>query len=88
MIWACIANTHHNAFDDLFGTCLHLNGAKHEAKKALSVACIISIGGAVQLGLARTICIRCIYGIFGREITGKSPNIRSYTVYLYGSGQP
>jgi len=34
--------------------------------------------------LARTIYIRCIYGI----LTGKSPNIRSYTVYLYGSGQP
>ena len=46
--------------------------------------------------------IRCIYGIFGREITkytviygvftiflaGKSPNIRAYTVYIYGSGQP
>jgi len=25
--------------------------------------------------------IRCIYGIFGREIT-------KYTVYIYGSGQP
>jgi hypothetical protein len=23
----------------------------------------------ILLGLARTICIRCIYGIFGREIT-------------------
>jgi hypothetical protein len=28
--------------------------------------------------------IRCIYGIFSREIT----YIRSYTVYIYGSGQP
>jgi hypothetical protein len=27
--------------------------------------------------------IRCIYGIFG-----KLPYIRSYTVYIYGSGQP
>ena len=33
--------------------------------------------------LARTIYIRCIYGI-----AGNSPNIRSYTVHLYGSGQP
>ena len=32
--------------------------------------------GPVQLGLARTIYIRCIYGIFGREIT-------EYTV-IYG----
>jgi hypothetical protein len=29
------------------------------------------------LGLARTIYIRCIYSIFGREIT-------EYTVYIYG----
>jgi hypothetical protein len=35
------------------------------------------------VGLARTIYIRCIYGSFGR-----APNIRSYTVYIYGSGQP
>ena len=28
--------------------------------------------------------IRCIHGIFGRE----SPNIWSYTEYIYGSGQP
>jgi hypothetical protein len=39
-------------------------------------------GGLV--GLARTIYIRCIYGI----LAGKSQNIRSYTVYIYGSGQP
>jgi len=37
------------------------------------------------LGLARTIYIRCIYGVFGRKI---NKNIRSYTVYIYGSGQP
>jgi hypothetical protein len=36
------------------------------------------------LRLAKTIYTRCIYGDFGREIT----NIRSYTVYIYGSGQP
>ena len=63
----------------------------------------------VYIGLARTIYIRCIHGIFGREITkytviygvcirswptlriygvhtvflaGKSPNKRSYTVYI------
>jgi len=37
----------------------------------------------VRVGLARTIYryIRCIYGIFGREII-------KYTVYMYGSGQP
>ena len=33
------------------------------------------------LGLARTIYIRCIHGVFGREII-------KYTVYIYGSGQP
>ena len=46
--------------------------------------------------------IRCMYGVFGREFTkctviygvcivflaGRSPNIRSCTVYIYGSGQP
>jgi hypothetical protein len=35
----------------------------------------------VYVGLARTIYIRCTYGIFGLEIT-------KYTVYIYGSGQP
>ena len=44
--------------------------------------------GTVLLGLARTIYIRCIYGIFAVFLTGTSPNIRSYTVYIYGSGQP
>jgi hypothetical protein len=38
----------------------------------------------IFVGLARTIYIRFTYGIFGRE----SPNIRSYTVHIYGSGQP
>ena len=91
------------------------------------------------VGLARTMYIRCVYGVFGRGITkstaiygvyirfwpslevckgglddrgmhpvrfvglartiyingvctvfleGKSPKVRPYTVYLYGSGQP
>jgi len=29
-----------------------------------------------------------IYGVYTVILTGKSPNIRSYTVYIYGSGQP
>jgi len=29
-----------------------------------------------------------IYGVHMVILTGKSPNIRSYTVYIYGSGQP
>jgi hypothetical protein len=33
------------------------------------------------VGLAKTIYMRCIYGILGREII-------KYTVYIYGSGQP
>jgi len=36
------------------------------------------------VGLTRTIYTRCIYGIRA----GKLPNIRSYTVYIYGYGQP
>jgi hypothetical protein len=39
------------------------------------------------MGLARTINIQCIYGIFV-YLAGKSQKIRSYTVYIYGSGQP
>jgi hypothetical protein len=35
--------------------------------------------------LARTICIRCIYSIFGREITRYTV---IYSVYIYGSGEP
>ena len=37
------------------------------------------------VGLARTIHIRCMYGIFGREITKYTV---IYGVYIYGSGQP
>jgi len=33
------------------------------------------------------IYMRCIYGIFAVFLAGKSPNIRSCTVYIYGSGQ-
>jgi len=37
------------------------------------------------VGLARTMYLRCVYGIFGWEIT---LNTVIYGVYLYGSGQP
>jgi len=37
------------------------------------------------LGLARTIYVRCIYVIFGKEITKYTA---IYGVYIYGSGQP
>ena len=39
----------------------------------------------IFIGLARTIYVQCIYGVF---LAAKSPNIRSYTVYINGSGQP
>jgi hypothetical protein len=29
-----------------------------------------------------------IYGVYTVNLAGKSPDIRSYTVYVYGSGQP
>jgi len=32
-----------------------------------------------------TMYLQCIYTVF---LTGKSPNVRSYAVYIYGSGQP
>jgi hypothetical protein len=38
----------------------------------------------ILIGLARTIYVRCIYGILSREMA----NIRSYTVSTYSSGQP
>ena len=68
--------------------------------------CMLAVVGLKKhvfvAGLAITIYMRCIYGIFGREITkytvingvhmvflaGKSPNVRSLTVYIYGYGQP
>jgi hypothetical protein len=37
------------------------------------------------LGLAKTIYI---HGVYTVNLAGKSPNIQSYTVYIYGSGQP
>ena len=30
----------------------------------------------------------CLYGVHAVFLAGKSPYIRSYTVYIYGSGQP
>ena len=36
------------------------------------------------VGLARTI----LYGVYTVFLAGKSSNIRSYTAYIYGSGQP
>ena len=39
----------------------------------------------IYIGLARTTYIYNACTVF---LAGKSPNIRSYTVYIYGSGQP
>jgi hypothetical protein len=41
----------------------------------------------VHIGLARTIYMRCVYGIFGREIT-KYTVICGVHLYTYGFGQP
>jgi len=41
-------------------------------------------GHSICLGLARTM----IHGVYTVFLAGKSPNIRSYTVYIYSSGQP
>jgi hypothetical protein len=38
--------------------------------------------------LARTIHLIGIYGVYTVPLAGKSPYIRSYTVQIYGSGQP
>jgi hypothetical protein len=40
---------------------------------------------AAFVGLARTIYI---YGVYTVILAGESPNIRSYTVCIYGFGQP
>ena len=42
------------------------------------------------LGLAKTAHTYYIrtYGVYTVYLTGKSPYIQSYTVYIYGSGQP
>jgi hypothetical protein len=29
-----------------------------------------------------------MYGVYTVFLAGRSPNIRSYTVHIYGSGQP
>jgi hypothetical protein len=39
----------------------------------------------LYVGLAKTIYICGVYTVV---LAGKSPNIRSYTVYIYSSGQP
>ena len=39
----------------------------------------------IWLGLARIIYIRCIYGIYGRELTKYTV---IYNEFIYGSGQP
>ena len=44
-------------------------------------------GGHTWIGLARTIYIRCTYGIFSLEITKYTVCIYVY-IYIYGSGQP
>ena len=49
--------------------------------------CHMSIFYMPYVGLARTIYIRFIYGISGREIT-KYMVIYGVFIYLYGSGQP
>jgi len=43
------------------------------------------ITGGIYTGLARTICKRCIYGAFGREI---NKFMVMHGVYMYGYGQP
>ena len=40
------------------------------------------------VGLARTIYIRCVYGIFGRKFTIYTVTHGVYSVYVYGSDQP
>ena len=40
--------------------------------------------GRLYIGLARA----NIYGVYTVFLAGESPNIRSYTVYIYGFGQP
>jgi len=48
---------------------------------ALFVACICVTG---RVGQNMHIYIYGVYKVF---LAGKSPNIRSYTVYIYSSGQ-
>jgi hypothetical protein len=49
----------------------------------------LNVHVAILLGLARTIYIYIyIYGVYTVILAEESPNIWSYTVYIYGSGQP
>ena len=72
------------------GRCVQRNRVKRALAFAFTLPthlCRVKAGLQVYricLGLARTINIWCIYGIFGREIT----EYTSYTAYMYGSGQP
>jgi len=55
-----------------------------EQIKKLTKKCVHTYLG-VCIGVAKTIYI---YGVCTVILAGKSPNIRSYTVFIYGSGQP
>jgi len=64
--------------------CLRVHTSLHHNLRHIahvSLACI----SLTSIGLARTMYIYGVYTVF---LTGKSPDIRSYTVYIYGSGQP
>ena len=60
----------------------------------MSVECMVSCGtGQPQYSQIMAIHMYCwpepyIYGAYTVFLAGKSPNIRSYTVCMYGSGQP
>jgi hypothetical protein len=43
------------------------------------------VTGYIGVGLAKTVYI---YGLYTVVLAEKAPNIRSYTVFIYGSGQP
>ena len=49
-----------------------------------AVSCCVVLRHVSCLGLARTTYIRCISVL----LAGNFPNLRLYTVYVYGSGQP
>ena len=51
----------------------------------MCVCICVCVCVCICVGLARTICTRCIYGIFGRDFTKFTVK---YGVYIYGSGQP
>ena len=72
----CLPSVHHR-------TC----GARMEAALVPSYQIIGKHSTTITyLRLARTMCIRCIYGILGRETTIYT--VHMYTVYINGSGQP